>query len=132
MSQSELLKAIVADLERSNIEYMLTGALASSLQGEPRSTHDIDVVVAMDADGADLIVKAFQSPDFSLSAAAVHDAVRKQRMFNLLDLREGDRVDFWLLTDEPFDRSRFARASKWTGKEFLFGFLLSRIQFSPS
>jgi hypothetical protein len=22
---------------------------------------------------------------------------------------EGDKVDFWMLTDEPFDRSRFAR-----------------------
>jgi hypothetical protein len=22
---------------------------------------------------------------------------------------EGDKIDFWLLTDEPFDRSRFAR-----------------------
>lgn len=38
-------------------------------------------------------------------------------MFNLLDLREGDKVDFWLLTKEPFDRSRFARRVKmdWDG-----------------
>jgi hypothetical protein len=30
-------------------------------------------------------------------------------MFNLLALAEGDKVDFWMLTDEPFDQSRFAR-----------------------
>ena len=28
-------------------EYMVTGSLASSLQGEPRATHDIDVVPAI-------------------------------------------------------------------------------------
>ena len=30
-------------------------------------------------------------------------------MFNLVELASGDKVDFWILTDEPFDRSRFAR-----------------------
>lgn len=30
-------------------------------------------------------------------------------MFNLIDVSEGDKIDFWVLTDEPFDRSRFAR-----------------------
>jgi hypothetical protein len=30
-------------------------------------------------------------------------------MFNLIDLNTGDKVDFWMLTDEPFDRSRFLR-----------------------
>lgn len=117
MSQSELLKAIVAELDAAGIDYLLTGSLASSLQGEPRSTHDIDLVVSMDAAGADRIVKAFHAPDYYLSASAVHEAVRDRRMFNLLDLREGDKVDFWLLTDEPFDRSRFARRIRmdWEG-----------------
>jgi hypothetical protein len=30
-------------------------------------------------------------------------------MFTLLDIDAGDKVDFWLLTDEPFDQSRFSR-----------------------
>lgn len=30
-------------------------------------------------------------------------------MFNVLDVESGDKVDFWLLTDEPFDISRFER-----------------------
>ena len=29
--------------------------------------------------------------------------------FNLLDIVAGDKVDFWLLTDDPFDQSRFDR-----------------------
>jgi hypothetical protein len=27
----------------------------------------------------------------------------------LLDTTEGDKVDFWILTTEPFDQSRFSR-----------------------
>jgi hypothetical protein len=117
VSQSELLKAVIDELNRCRIEYMLTGSLASSLQGEPRLTHDIDLVVAMDAAGADRIIEAFPSPDYYMSAAAVHDAVRNRRMFNLLDLREGDKVDFWLLTDDPFDRSRFSRRCQMTSQD---------------
>ena len=30
-------------------------------------------------------------------------------MFNLLDTESGEKVDFWVLTDSPFDQSRFAR-----------------------
>lgn len=47
MSQQELLKRVLQALEDVRIEYMVTGSVASSLQGEPRSTHDIDLVVAI-------------------------------------------------------------------------------------
>ncbi len=74
MSQQELLKKVIQALDRAKIQYMITGSVASSLQGEPRSTHD-----------------------------------NRRTMFNLMDLRGGDKVNFWILTDEPFDRSRFSR-----------------------
>jgi len=45
--QQELLKLVIARLYEAGIEYMLTRSLASSLQGEPRATHDIDPVVAI-------------------------------------------------------------------------------------
>ena len=40
MSQQELLRRVVKELEELDVEYMLTGSLVSSLQGEPRATHD--------------------------------------------------------------------------------------------
>jgi len=51
MSQSELLKKTIAALEAANTHYMLTGSFASSLQGEPRLTHDIDLVIAITTPG---------------------------------------------------------------------------------
>jgi predicted nucleotidyltransferase len=47
MSQQELLKRVIQVLKESRIQYMITGSVASSLQGEPRSTHDIDIVIAI-------------------------------------------------------------------------------------
>lgn len=88
---------------------MLTGSLASSLQGEPRSTHDIDLVVALEAAQADVLVRDFPPPDFYLSAEGIQAAIQNRTMFNLLDIHGGDKVDFWLLTSDDFDRARFAR-----------------------
>lgn len=88
---------------------MVTGSVASSLLGEPRATHDIDIVVALRSAAVDDIVEAFPEPDFFVSADAAREAVATRGMFNLLDTTHGDKVDFWLLTDEPFDRSRFVR-----------------------
>ena len=88
MSQQALLTRIVKALDGAGIPYMLTGSLASSLQGEPR---------------------AMSGPDICLDERAVGDAARRRTMFNLIEPSSGDKADFWLLTDDPFDRERFAR-----------------------
>jgi len=39
---------VVEVLQRAGVPYMVTGSLVSSLQGEPRATHDIDLIVQID------------------------------------------------------------------------------------
>lgn len=112
MSQQELLKRVIHAPEAAGVDYMLTGSLASSLQGEPRSTHDIDLVIAVPPPGdefAEQLATAFPSPAFHLDKESVKAAVRSGENFNLIDVNEGDKVDFWILTAEPFDQCRFNR-----------------------
>ncbi len=109
MSQQELLRKVIQALYDARIEYMATGSIVSSLQGEPRSTHDIDMVVAIERVAVKKLIKAFLSPDFYLDENSIIDAIINQGMFNMIDVNEGDKFDFWILTDEPFDRSRFSR-----------------------
>ncbi len=109
MSQQDLLIKVVRLLDEVGVDYMVTGSIASSLQGEPRATHDIDLVVAMTHDVAPRLVEVFRAPDYYLDPEAVKQAIDTKGMFNLLAITTGDRVDFWMLTDEAFDRSRFAR-----------------------
>jgi predicted nucleotidyltransferase len=109
MSQQELLKKVIHVLDQLGIQYMITGSVVSSLQGEPRSTHDIDIVVAIQSLKVHELINAFPAVDFYLDKDGIYDAINEGGMFNLLDLKSGDKVDFWLLTDDPFDRSRFSR-----------------------
>jgi hypothetical protein len=109
MSQQELLKRVVEVLAAAGIDYMATGSIASSMQGAPRATHDIDLVVSVPPSAVKPLVQAFPGPDFLLQEETIVEALRNRSMFNLLDLTGGDKVDFWILTDDPFDRSRFSR-----------------------
>ena len=109
MSQQELLKKVIQVLEDMGIDYMVTGSVASSLQGEPRSTHDIDLVVAIQESAVKKLLEAFPLPDFYLDEYSILDAINRQDMFNLIDVNEGSKVDFWILTSDPFDQSRFSR-----------------------
>lgn len=109
MSQQELLKRVVETLTDLGIDYMVTGSMASSLQGEPRSTHDIDLVVALPASAAKALAAAFPPPAFYLTEESILDAIHHRSMCNLLSLTEGEKVDFWILTEEPFDQVRFSR-----------------------
>jgi hypothetical protein len=109
MSQPELLAKVIQTLAEVGVEYMVTGSLASSLQGEPRLSHDIDLVVALNEEHAAALLRAFPPPEYYLSETAMMSAIAKRQMFNLLEVAGGNKVDFWLLTDEPFDRARFSR-----------------------
>jgi hypothetical protein len=109
MLQPKLLKHLIEVLDENHIAYMVTGSLVSSLQGEPRATHDIDIVVQIPPASIPALIRSFPPPGYYLSESSIKDALIHKTMFNLLDTREGDKVDFWILTNEPFDLSRFNR-----------------------
>jgi hypothetical protein len=64
MSQPELLAQVARLLENAGIPYMITGSHASSAMGQPRSTHDIDFVVQMQADDVRHLASAFAGERF--------------------------------------------------------------------
>lgn len=109
MSQQELLTDVLQRLRSLGIEFMLSGSLASSLQGEARATHNIDQVVKLSLPDVEPLFAAFEDERFYLSKSAMIEAIQAKRMFNLLETSTGENVDFWILTDSQFDKSRFSR-----------------------
>ncbi len=109
MQQTQLLEKTIELLEQNNIQYLITGSFASSLQGIPRSTHDIDIVVAINASAVNLLKDAFPPAQYYFSEDAVLDAIKHTSMFNVIDTTGGGKIDFWIFNDEDFDKSRFAR-----------------------
>ena len=45
MPDPDLLELFVARLDAIGVRYLVTGSIAATLYGEPRATHDIDLVV---------------------------------------------------------------------------------------
>ena len=112
MSQQELLIKVVSELDKLSISYFITGSIASTIQGEPRATHDIDLVVNINARQVTDLSHVFEMPDYYLDEAAARDALKKNGMFNLIDTNSGDKIDFWILTNDAFDQSRFKRRTR--------------------
>ena len=94
MSQPELLIFVLSQLTRTHISYMVTGSVVSSLQGEPRSTHDIDIVVLLEPQSVAVLVPQFPKDIFYINANSVADAVERHSMFNVIDMFSGNKVDF--------------------------------------
>jgi hypothetical protein len=69
----------------------------------------MDVVVSMQVSDVDRILPYFPSPRFYFDADDARESVRRASMFNLVDTEDGGKVDFWMLTGDAFDASRFAR-----------------------
>ena len=108
MSQSELLIHAIKALADTTTEHMLTGSLVSSMQGEPRATHDIDLVVAASTDSIVAFLERFPPEEYYYDVDSAKEEIRRGGMFNILSMT-GDKVDIWALTDSEFDQSRFAR-----------------------
>lgn len=93
MQQTQLLEKIIKLLE-DNIQYLITGSYASNLQGISRSTHDIDIVVAITKSAIDLLKNSFPFPQYYFSEDAVLDAIKYKSMFNIVDTTAGGKIDF--------------------------------------
>lgn len=63
------------------------------------------------------MMSIFPEADFYFDPESARSAIDHQDMFNIMDQHSGDKVDFWILTESDFDRSRLARVRN----EQLFG-----------
>ncbi|MFH1541712.1 MAG: hypothetical protein ABIE84_01310 [bacterium] len=113
MNEAEVLRKVIADLEELKIPYALTGGLAVSFYGRPRSTHDFDIIVQIPS-GPSYIKKLLAAfgKEFYISEEGIIDAVLHQTMFNIIHHETGLKIDMWILKDSEYDREAFGRRKK--------------------
>ncbi len=109
MSQFELLKKAVDFLNSTGTPYMLTGSIVSSFQGEPRSTHDIDMMIQLSETSADALIREFSGSEYYLDRETVLDRLKHNKLFNLLNTLTGDKIDFYPLPQNDYELARFSR-----------------------
>lgn len=102
------LAAVARALETAGAHFLVGGSLASSLQGIPRSTLDVDLVADLGAGQVAAFVAAL-GPSFYADAGRIQDGVARRASFNVVDLTNGYKADVYLTAKDPFGRSQFAR-----------------------
>ena len=109
MDQADLLRHAIEALEARGIDYMVVGSFGSAVYGEPRLTHDIDIVVQLSAAQAERLCGAFPDPEFYVSREAARQAVLGHGQFNVIHPTSGNKIDFMMARDDAWGRSQLAR-----------------------
>ncbi len=109
MSRSSPLATIVCELDRADIPYMLAGAFASSYHGDPRTTNDIDLVIAPTRASLETFVRSLDPAAYYVDEEAALDAFQRQGQFDVIVLESGWKADLMLRKERAFSRSEFER-----------------------
>jgi len=112
MEMTSVLKLVVNKLDKLRIPYVLTGGLAVSYWGAPRTTHDIDIIIEIDSSKTASIIRAFDK-EFYVSREEIESMLSHGRSFNLIHHKTGIKIDFWLVDKkDPHKVLEFSRALK--------------------
>jgi hypothetical protein len=104
------LKA-AAILEERGLRYLVGGSLASSLSGEPRSTLDVDIVVAMTESDVGPLIQALAG-EFDVDEQAVLRAVRERSSVNVFHRPSAVKVDLFVMGESALDEEQMERRQR--------------------
>ncbi len=102
-------------LERVGAPYMVTGATAAIVYGQPRVTNDLDVVLALSDRFRDPLLREFSESEFYVPPESVIRAeqARSQRgHFNIIHLESGYKADVYLAGTDPLHRWALERVRR--------------------
>lgn len=98
MQQPDLFQIFLRPLENSGLSYFVTGSIASIIYGEPRLTHDIDLVLHLPLDRITEFINLYPESDFYCPPEEVIrvELVRKPfGHFNLIHQFSGLKADVY-------------------------------------
>lgn len=99
---------VAAALDAVGADYFVGGSVASSFQGEPRATNDIDMVVALPVRRVAAFAK-FLGSEFEVDQDMVKEALGRGGSANIFYLPLVTKIDLFGLGETPFDEAEFAR-----------------------
>lgn len=112
MQELDLFLVFARRLNRLNVAYMVTGSVASMAYGEPRLTHDVDLVLEVARTQVQPFCEVFSLAEFYCPPAATI-VVESQRSsgghFNLIHHETGFKADCYLMGKDPLHVWAMAR-----------------------
>ena len=115
-SHNTLLDIFITPLNRAGIKYMVTGSVASICYGEPRMTHDIDLVVMLTDKDISKLTELFPEDKFYLPPDEVLK-IEKQRSvrghFNIIHFDTALKADIYFTGNENLILWGMKNRKKW-------------------
>lgn len=109
MSAGELLQRLVAKLDAARIPHMVAGSFASTYHGVPRTTQDIDIVIAPTLASLTAFLASLPEDDYYVDSDVARDALRHRSQFNVIDMASGWKIDLILRKERAFSIEEFRR-----------------------
>lgn len=107
MQEHSLFKIFTDRLNRLGVQYMITGSVASIIYGEPRVTHDIDVVMTIPINFLENMIDLFPENEFYIPPIEIlkNEALRENRGHcNIIHHETGFKADIYFAGNDEFQR----------------------------
>jgi hypothetical protein len=115
MQETNLFLVFLEPLNKSNIEYMTTGSVASMIYGEPRITHDIDLVLRLYAKNIPQFIRIFNTEEFYCPPVEVIEEETARKTgghFNIIHQKTGFKADIYPAGEDKLHKWAMAKRQK--------------------
>jgi hypothetical protein len=112
MIPADVFRQITELFDKTSIPYMLTGSWASNYHGAPRSTADIDFVIAASAAQVRAFLNLLPASEYYFDLPTAIEAAQKRSMFNIISDATGWKIDLIFHKAGAFDEEKLRRRTK--------------------
>jgi hypothetical protein len=119
LDYTTFVHSVLAALAAAGVEYLIDGAVAAWAWGEPRSTLDLDLVVAIPHEAAGVLSRALEAQNMLVPAEIILDALVETRAdlpICAIQLDSGYKADIYPL--RPGDELREAAFARRVRVDF--------------
>lgn len=109
----EVTLKVTGVLEKLGVLYVIGGSLASTLYGMVRTTQDSDIITEMRLEHVQPFVSALDA-EFFIDEEMIADSIRRHSSFNIIHKETMFKVDVFISSPRPFQRSQLTRAQRQT------------------
>ena len=116
MPEPNLFLLFTRGFDSLGVPYMVSGSVAVIIYGEPRLTHDVDLIAALESKNIARLHDVFPASEFYCPPREVIavEAAREQRgHFNIIHNETGFKADVFLSGHDPLHSWGFARAKRF-------------------
>lgn len=107
MQELNLFEIFTDRLNKSKISYVITGSVASIVYGEPRLTHDVDLVMEIDENEIDKLISIFPKEEFYIPPKEIIKTEVKRNIrghFNIIHNETGFKADIYLSGNDKLQK----------------------------